>query len=314
MDNNIKFSVVIPLYNKVTHIQRAINSVLDQTVQDFELIIVNDGSTDGSEKIVKQYDDKRIKLINQANGGESSARNRGIKEAEAQYIAFLDADDAWEKNFLGMIFDLITKYPEAGAYATALKTKERNGKYIKYRYFPLPPYPWQGIVDNYFDCLANGSYPLSSSTTCVKKEIFNEIGNFNTSLRIGPDIDMWIRTFLTTKIAFRSDIGAIYYLDAENRSVDIQDFNLKELELIDHLQRYLNDARMTDRYMLSFQKFLSIKLNAIILRDIINKRKKEATSLLFKYRLLLDYKQKSYLMIRLLLPKQLIDVVRKLYA
>ncbi|WP_373033574.1 glycosyltransferase family 2 protein [Sulfurovum sp.] len=313
-NNKLMFSVVIPLYNKANHIQRAIDSVLNQNVQNFELIVVNDGSTDGSEKVVEQYVDSRIILINQENGGESAARNRGIKEAQAPYIAFLDADDAWEADFLLTISELITEYPEAGAYATALKTLEVTGEYRSYTYTPLPSYPWKGIIENYFDCLSNGSYPLSSTTTCVRKEVLIKTGNFNRSLRIGPDIDMWIRVFLTTKIAFTTKICAIYYRDAENRSVDIKDFSKKELELIVYLHKYISEPKMTKEYLFFFKKFLSNKLNAITLRYINNNRKQEAMLVLFQHWGLLDFRQKLNVLLRLLLSKKLIDFARKYYA
>lgn len=309
--DNIKFSVVIPLYNKEKYIQRTIDSVLNQNIQNFEILVVNDGSTDNSKNIVQQYLDKRIKLINQKNAGEASARNRGIAEATAQYIAFLDADDVWEENFLKTILELIKTYPKAGAYATAYKTKERDGKFHIISYKPLPSYPWKGIIPNYFNCLANNSYPLSSSTTCIKKDILSLAGNFNTSLRIGPDIDMWIRTFMTTKIAFSSEICAIYYRDAENRSVDISNFNQKELELVKQLQRYMMDTRMTQEYLFSFKKYLSSKIYAIILRNIVNEQKKEAASIMVDNWSLLDFKQKNYLILRFLAPKQLIDIASR---
>ena len=102
-------SVVIPLYNKAPYIDRALRSVLAQTFQDFEVIIVDDGSTDGGAKIVKSTTDKRIKLIQQKNSGVSAARNRGIQESKSKLIAFLDADDEWKSRFLEVILRLRKK-------------------------------------------------------------------------------------------------------------------------------------------------------------------------------------------------------------
>jgi glycosyltransferase involved in cell wall biosynthesis len=112
------FSIVIPLYNKEKYIKRAITSVLDQTIQDFEIIVVNDGSTDNSTNIVKSITDNRIKLINQENQGVSVARNTGIENTKNEYIAFLDADDKWEPYFLEEIRKLIEINKSAGLFAT----------------------------------------------------------------------------------------------------------------------------------------------------------------------------------------------------
>ena len=103
-------SVVIPLYNKERYIERAVYSVLSQTFQQFEIVIVNDGSTDGSVSVIERMNNPLIRLIHQKNGGVSAARNRGIEEARFEYIAFLDADDEWKENHLEVIAGLVL-YP-----------------------------------------------------------------------------------------------------------------------------------------------------------------------------------------------------------
>ena len=127
----MKFSIVIPLYNKEKHVARAINSILNQTYQDFEIIIVDDGSTDFSYEEVKKINDPRIKIIRQKNLGVSSARNTGIKEAKNNYIGFLDADDKWKPDFLETIKKLIKDFPGAGAYATSYEIQKENRVLIK---------------------------------------------------------------------------------------------------------------------------------------------------------------------------------------
>ncbi|EFT3180475.1 glycosyltransferase family 2 protein, partial [Escherichia coli] len=96
-------TVVIPLYNKSQSIESTIKSVLNQTHTDFELIVVNDGSTDGSENVIKQFTDERIKLLNITNSGVSVARNTGIRSAKSSYVCLLDADDYWLPNHLEKI-------------------------------------------------------------------------------------------------------------------------------------------------------------------------------------------------------------------
>ena len=110
-------SVVIPLYNKEKQIKRTLQSVLTQTFQDFEIVIVNDGSTDNSTIEVEKIKDSRIRLIHQENAGVSAARNKGIEEAKYELIALLDADDEWKNKYLEVQYDLYKKYPKCDIFA-----------------------------------------------------------------------------------------------------------------------------------------------------------------------------------------------------
>ena len=110
------FSIIIPLYNKYDFIEKAVFSVLNQSYPHFELIVIDDGSYDGSIKVVENIKDTRIKLFKQSNGGVSSARNKGIEIAKYDLIAFLDADDWWGDNYLESMLKLILKYPDVSIY------------------------------------------------------------------------------------------------------------------------------------------------------------------------------------------------------
>ena len=113
------FSIIIPLYNKERYVENAIKSILKQTITDYEIIIVNDGSTDSSKEIISKYVSDKIRIIDhQKNKGLSAARNTGIKNATSDYVTFLDADDLWKPNFLQTIKNLISSYPEAHIFAT----------------------------------------------------------------------------------------------------------------------------------------------------------------------------------------------------
>jgi glycosyltransferase involved in cell wall biosynthesis len=125
-------SVVIPLFNKDNYIERAIRSILDQTSPCSEIVVVDDGSTDGGHRIVESIEDYRIRLFRQQNQGCSAARNKGIEEARGELVAFLDADDEWKPWFLEVILGLWTKHSEAGAYATTYEIQEPDG----YTYIP----------------------------------------------------------------------------------------------------------------------------------------------------------------------------------
>jgi glycosyltransferase involved in cell wall biosynthesis len=113
-----RVSVVIPLYNKADSVLAAVGSVLRQSYADFELIVVDDGSTDASVAVVAGMGDRRIRLVAQANAGPGAARNRGLGEARGEYVAFLDADDEWEPGFLGLALDALDRHPECGAWVS----------------------------------------------------------------------------------------------------------------------------------------------------------------------------------------------------
>lgn len=214
-------SVVIPLYNKKKHIARAIDSVIAQNVAFLEVIVVDDGSSDGGWEVVEKYDLSIVKLIRQHNCGTSVARNRGITEAKGDLIAFLDADDEWYPHYLETILNVADKFPDGGAFATAYESQEPNGRLKQMGYFGIPSSPWEGFLPNYFKSAAFGSPPVWTSAVCVPRKIFTEMGGFKEGARLGQDLEMWGRIALGYPIAFSSIVGARYYRDAENSAVKL---------------------------------------------------------------------------------------------
>lgn len=220
------FSVVIPLYNKESSIQQTIQSVLRQTVESFELIIIDDGSTDSSAKIVQSIKDNRIRLIQQENRGKSETRNRGIKESGSDLIAFLDADDEWTPNFLETILRMVEKYPDCGAYATAFEVIEPNRRRWRPFFRDIPQPPWEGIIPNYFQSVLGEALVWTSAVT-IPKHVFDSVGGFPPGVKQGQDMDMWCRVALQYRVAFSTHTGAIYHRDAENRTVVDPDQRVK---------------------------------------------------------------------------------------
>jgi glycosyltransferase involved in cell wall biosynthesis len=219
LKTKLEVSVVIPLYNKGPYIARALNSVLSQTAQNFEVIVVDDGSTDDGADVVRGFGDPRIMLIQQENKGVSAARNRGIEAARANLIAFLDADDEWLPKHLETLMRLWERYPVAGAYGTAYLMKMKN---LSVRVAPfsseIPKGPWEGLLPNYFKAAAMGEPPISASTVAVSKCILNEMGGFNTEAWWAEDTDLWGRIALKYPIAFSWEGGGIYHLETSNRA------------------------------------------------------------------------------------------------
>src|SRR5690606_20104795 len=155
-------SVVIPLYNKELSVRNTINSVLDQTFKEFEVIIVNDGSTDNSLEIVQQFEDDRIRIIDKPNGGVSSARNRGIKEAKYEWITFLDADDLWEDNHLQILNDMIADYCQYKVFCTSYTKSNQK----------LPPTQNNNVVviEDYFKEAIQHHF-FWTSVTCIHNTV-----------------------------------------------------------------------------------------------------------------------------------------------
>ena len=194
------FSVVISIYNKEKHIQSTIESVLVQTFGDFEIVVVNDGSTDVSEAVVKSINDERIHYYSQENKGASAGRNAAISKATGTYIALLDADDLWAPNYLETIHTLIQSYPNEQVFATAVTIETSGGK--KPSVYSINSIQENATyVLNYFESSYINTL-LTSSSTVVHRSVFEKVGTYDTSIKSGQDTDLWIRIGIHYKVVF----------------------------------------------------------------------------------------------------------------
>ena len=233
-------SVVIPLYNKRPHIARAFESVLAQNVQDFEVVVVDDASTDGGAEMVRGKDDARIRLIQQPHGGAAAARNRGIAEARSELIAFLDADDAWEPLFMKTILRLRAAFPSAGAYATAYRMRDRGDRVELKSYPGVPEAPWEGLVPDYFSSVRRTNL-IWTSAVAVPKHIFSTVGGFPESAVRGEDIDMWFRIAVRYPIAFSRYVGSTWFRDSTNRLCETVDESPADPVILHTILRAMGD-------------------------------------------------------------------------
>lgn len=211
-------SVIIPLHNKSKYISKCIKSVLSQTFTEFELIIVNDGSTDESVSIVKQFTDRRIRLINQVNSGVSTARNNGVYAAKYDFISFLDADDWWSEDFLKKMLLLVNDFPEAGIFGCQYFSVKSNQLRVSINHKEAN---YRGYI-NYFKAYTFGWWmPLTSISVVLKRQIFSTLGGFNSVLRFGEDFDLWIKFATKHKVAYLNVPLAFYNqdVDSANRAV-----------------------------------------------------------------------------------------------
>lgn len=212
------FSIIIPLYNKENAIENTLKSVFNQSFTDYEVIVINDGSTDKSEEKVNVFSDARLRLISTENKGVSQARNVGISESRGKLIAFLDADDYWFPTHLASLHQLYKNFPEAGLLATNYQFYYSDKKIIQPVFDAIPTEKWSGIVSDFFK--ASMQFRLAwTSAVAVRKDVFQSLGYFdeNITLGAGEDTDMWIRIALNYPVAFDNEVSAYYHMATENR-------------------------------------------------------------------------------------------------
>ncbi len=214
MENNLSVSVVIPLYNSELYIQRAVTSVLNQTVQDFEIIVVDDGSADASYQTVLEIKDPRLTVIHQENRGSSVARNTGIEHASASLIAFLDSDDEWKPDHLEKMLGLVSQFPDCVLYAAGYETLRYDGSIWHSK--DMFPVDWAGILPDYYKVMA--SFPFITSSVIVKKAVLTEVGGFPPGIKFGQDFAAWLRCSFVGKFAYINQPLAIIHRDVTTSS------------------------------------------------------------------------------------------------
>lgn len=238
----MKFSVIIPLYNKAPYIRKALESVLAQTYTDYELIIVDDGSTDGSAEIAEAFLHEAIRqkgykakglengeadihastpytlhftptdassphrLIRQANSGVSAARNAGVAQAHAEYIAFLDADDWWEPTYLERMAQLITDYPDAGLYACNYVYYKSGKTHVALNI----PTGYINYPKAYYE---SDAMPVWTGAAMIPRKVYDEMGGFPLGIKLGEDFLLWSKIALRYPVAFLNEPLAYYNND-----------------------------------------------------------------------------------------------------
>jgi glycosyltransferase involved in cell wall biosynthesis len=210
------FTVIIPLYNKEKYIENAIKSVLDQTFTDFEILIVDDFSSDKSAVIASKFESEKVQLIyHEKNCGLSATRNTGIKKANSNYITFLDADDLWKPTFLESIFQLIQNFPEARIFGTNYEEiwdtvikNPRNGSEIL-------PINFTGYINFFKINVKQGIY--NHGSVCFHKEVYEKVGFYNEKINFSEDLDFNIRANYNFKLAYDNSVQMNYFMQTENQ-------------------------------------------------------------------------------------------------
>lgn len=208
-------TVVIPLYNKEPHIAKTLESVLAQTCPAADIVVVDDGSKDQGAAEVARFADRGVRLIQQANQGESAARNTGIAAANTPYIAFLDADDWWLPEHLDELTRLTQAHPQADVLSTS-HLIWREGQMYRAK-TALPP-GWRGELPDFFEQYAQGLSIINSSTACVRRSAVLAVGGFPVGVKRGPDVMTWINLALQGPAAHANVTTAVYNQAAVNRT------------------------------------------------------------------------------------------------
>lgn len=203
----------MPLFNKERYVKKAIESVISQTYRDFELIIVDDGSTDNSAAVCEEFSNSLtlshsnpFRLIKQANAGVAAARNNGVAKSKGEFVCFLDADDWWEPEMLDEIDRLIQEYPDAGLYAT-------NYVYYKPGKTHVALKLERGYMNYPEAYLQSIAMPVWTGAACMPRKVFDEMGGFPVGIKLGEDFLLWAKTALHYKVAFCEKALAYYNND-----------------------------------------------------------------------------------------------------
>lgn len=265
-------SVVIPLYNKEKQIACTLQSVFEQTFQNFEIVIVDDGSTDNSVEEVEKFDDSRIRLIHQTNAGVSAARNRGIEEASGELIAFLDADDVWMPEYLATQYGLYQKYPECSVYACNYEFRDSEGKVTPTIIRKLPFEGEDGILSNYFEVASCSHPPICSISIMVKKMAIQAIGGFPLGIKSGEDLLTWARFAVSGAIVYSRKSLAVFVRDEGLFNKD-QQLRVPEKEDIVGLE--LKKLYNINRHIIGLNKYVALwhKMRTRIFIDKKDRRK-----------------------------------------
>lgn len=308
---DLKISIVVPAYNSENHIKKTIKSILNQTYSKFELIIVDDGSTDNTRNIINSIKDNRIIYYYQKNSGVSKARNTGVDISNGDYIAFLDSDDIWENNFLEECINAINVYPNINLFCTRIQCLRKGVKTEVNSKKILSKVDKKLYLFNYYD-IAYIQPLVSMSSVIIRKEAFLNINGFNIESYSGEDHELYGKLGLEGEFCLINEILAYYNLTSNGGVlrksckpplVNFIDCNIKNC--YKEKRKKINKVKY---------KFLLDYINGLIRR---NESKKALVEIRKNYKILL-YKEfflkyMIYIMIAILPNRLRLYVIKKIF-
>jgi glycosyltransferase involved in cell wall biosynthesis len=228
-------SVIIPVYNAEKTIRETIESVLNQTLTDFELIIVNDGSQDATLEVIFSIQDPRIKVFSYANAGVSASRNRGIIQATGEYISFIDADDLWTPDKLEAQFNALKEHPEAAVAYSWTDWIDESSQLIGAGVH-------QTASGNVYGKLLLGDFIGSGSNPLIRKQALVEVGGFNESLVHAEDWDLWLRLAAGYHFIAVPFPQVLYRKSIDSASMNVLNMEVGSLKVIERAYAQAPDS------------------------------------------------------------------------
>ena len=282
---------MIPLYNKARHIEKTIRSVLDQTFVNYEVIVINDGSTDNSTEKVKQFKDPRIKLINISNHGVAFARNTGLCFSRGQYIAFLDADDIWLPQYLEKEYKQIQKYPNNGFYCSRYIIQRDNREELSTENYS------NGIIGTFWNVLKEKYDIVWTSATIVERKYIDETSLFPLKDEVGEDLGLWAEIAITHPYIVYCDEPLVAYIRNSQNNARQRTKILYPSTFFNLIDHEIKNNKHNDSELDSMLYKRDKKMMVYVLSLIVNRKKSAARNCLknwnnkyFKaYKIILDF-------------------------
>lgn len=305
MCETINISVVVPLYNKEQSVVKTMECILAQTYPPIEVLIINDGSTDNSPSVVEDFIfrnnlQKTWSLIRKPNGGVSSARNRGIQEAKGDYIAFLDADDYWEPDYLQEQSRMIQDFPNAAMWSVRW-CKVFNGSTI---FLKVPSCFQRGYVNDFWSNAAHSNIFHVSATIYSQKALL-EVNGYDERISMGEDLDVTFRLLLANKGVFNPNYLGLHYVeDAENRAMN------RTHPLNKTLAYYVDKYEIERRKDAAFRKFFDSTVLGMLIPYINNRIEIRSIKAIVSK---LDMRQQKFMNRVLVLSPRLYNLLSRCY-
>lgn len=293
------FSVIVPLYNKENYVENTLKSILNQTYIDYEILIINDCSTDKSvEKVTPFLSEKILLIHHDKNKGLSATRNTGIKNSKSDYVVFLDADDLWKRTFLETIYGLIKNFPEAQIFATNYEEVYKNKSFAPSNGSCFLRKNFEGYINFFKINTKQGIY--NHGSVCFYKSIFEKTGYYDENIDFSEDIDFNIRANYYFKLTYSNSIQMSYLIQSENQLTTSSILNKR----VPNFDKYdeLSVGNISLKKYLDFERYVLSKHTKM--DGDINLSKKISSSIDIKN---LNWKQN----ILLKLPRVLLIIVHK---